>query len=207
MLHSNGGARPPESPWSRPAPPERLGPPLLHGAEEHKSLKQIALQAAAWFGLIVLVAIGYGFRHELADAGHRVLAALVPSYGYSSGSDTISYNVASDGHFWVNAQADGVGFRFMVDTGATSVVFSKADATRLGIDPASLRYDRTVMTANGTAKAAAIRLRELKIGPIVVTDVPALVNVGGLSEPLLGMRLLERLSAVEIRNGKLTLRR
>ena len=50
-------------------------------------------------------------------------------------------------------------------------------------------------------------IEPITIGPIVVTDVPALVNATPLSEPLLGMRLLERLSAVEIKNGKLTLRR
>jgi aspartyl protease family protein len=165
------------------------------------------LHAAAWCGIVLLLAIGYGFRYELADAGNRVLAVFVPSHGYSSSPETISFSVGSDGHYWVNARVDGVGFRFMVDTGASSVVLSKEDVRRLGIDPASLRYERTVQTANGTTKAAAIRLRELTIGPIVVKDVPALVNVTPLAEPLLGMRLLERLSAVEIKNGTLTLRR
>jgi aspartyl protease family protein len=169
--------------------------------------RQLVLHAAAWFAIILLVAIGYGLRYELAEAGNRVLAVFVPSYGYSSSPETISFSSSSDGHYWVNARVDGVDFRLMVDTGASSVVLGKEDARRLGIDPASLRYDRTVQTANGTTKAAAIRLRELAIGPIVVTDVPALVNAGALSDPLLGMRLLERLSAVEIKNGTLTLRR
>ena len=95
----------------------------------------------------------------------------------------------------------------MVDTGATSVVFSKADARRLGLDPAALRFDRVMSTANGRTSAAAIQLREIAIGPIVVTDVPALVNAADLPEPLLGMSLLERMSAVEIKGGRLTLRR
>jgi aspartyl protease family protein len=165
------------------------------------------LQAVAGCGIILLIAIGYGFRYELADVGNRALAVFVPSYGYSATPETISFRAASDGHYWVNARVDGVGLRFMVDTGATTVVLGKEDARRVGIDPASLRYERTVQTANGTTKAAAIRLRELAIGPIIVKDVPALVNATPLSEPLLGMRLLERLSAVEIKNGTLTLRR
>ena len=107
----------------------------------------------------------------------------------------------------MNARVDGIGLRFLVDTGATSVVLSKEDARRLGIDPASLSYDRTVQTANGVTRAAPIRLRELAIGPIVETDVPALVNATPLPQPLLGMRLLERLGAVEIKSGRLTLQR
>ena len=207
MWSSSRGARPPESPWVRGAAQQPSPPPPPDAETGGESLRKVALHAAAWFGIVVLVAIGYGFRHELTDVGYRVLAVFVPSYGYSSSADTISYEAASDGHFWVNARVDGVGFRFMVDTGATTVVLSKADVRRLGINPASLRYDRPVQTANGTTRAAAIRLRELAIGPIVVNDVPALVNAGELSEPLLGMRLLERLSSVEIRNGRLTLRR
>jgi len=207
MLRFGGGERPPEDPWARAAARRHDGVPVLNVPARRAPLPQAVRHAALWFGIIVLVAIGYGFRHELEDAGHRVVAVFVPSYGYSASPDAITYSAASDGHFWVDARADGVGFRFMVDTGASAVVFGREDARRLGIDPASLRYDRTVQTANGTTKAAAIRLRELAIGPIVVTDVPALINAGKLSSPLLGMRALERLSAVEIRNGKLTLRR
>lgn len=180
-------------PWAPGAPP-RVWPQVLR-------------HAGIWFGVVLLLILGYGFRYELADVGNRVVGILAPSYGYSASPDAISFKAGSDGHFWVNARVNGVGFRFMVDTGASSVVFGKADARRLGLDPASLRYDRTVSTANGLTRAAAIRLRELAIGPIVVTDVPALVNAGELSSPLLGIRFLERLSAVEIANGTLTLRR
>jgi aspartyl protease family protein len=207
MSDFSGGVRPPESPWTRRVAPRSFSPPQADVPDGRQSPQQFLLHAAAWCGIILLIAIGYGFRYELADISNRVLAVFVPSHGYSSSPETISFSAASDGHYWVNARVDGVGFRFMVDTGASSVVLSKEDVRRLGIDPASLRYERTVQTANGTTKAAAIRLRELTIGPIVVKDVPALVNATPLSEPLLGMRLLERLSAVEIKNGRLTLRR
>jgi aspartyl protease family protein len=207
MSDFSGGVRPPESPWTRRVAPRSFSPPPADIPDGHQSPQQFLLHAVAWCGIILLIAIGYGFRYELSEVGNRVLAVFVPSHGYSSSPETISFSVGAGGHYWVDARVDGVGFRFMVDTGATNVVLSKADVRRLGIDPASLRYERTVQTANGTTKAAAIRLRELAIGPIVVTDVPALVNATPLSEPLLGMRLLERLSAVEIKNGTLTLRR
>ncbi len=167
----------------------------------------VAAKAGLWFGLILAVALGYGFRHELRDAGERALAIIVPSHGYRADADSVSFPVASDGHYWVNARVNGLSFRFMVDTGASSVVFGKDDARRLGFDAAGLRFDRTVSTANGLARAATIRLRELTIGPITVANLPALVNEGELSSPLLGMRALERLSSVEISNGTLTLRR
>ena len=173
----------------------------------HESLWRAARQFGIWFGLLAVVGVVYGMRQELTDAGYRVRAIFIPSYGYSANPQTISYAASPDGHFWINARANGADFRFVVDTGASSVVFNKADARRLGFDPAALRFDRVVSTANGPAKAAAIRLREIAIGPIVVTDVPALVNAGDLRDPLLGMRFLERMSAVEIKGGRLTLSR
>jgi aspartyl protease family protein len=207
MSGFSGGVRPPDSPWTRRVASRHFNPPRADVPDGHHSPQQLLLQAVTWCGIILLIAIGYGFRYELSDAGNRVLAVFVPSHGYSSAPESISFRVAPNGHYWVNTRIDGVDFRLMVDTGVTSVVLGKEDARRLGIDPASLRYERTVHTANGTTKAAAIRLRQLAIGPIVVTDVPALVNAGALSDPLLGMRLLERLSGVEIKNGTLTLRR
>jgi aspartyl protease family protein len=207
MSDFSGGVRPPESPWTRRVAPRSFSPPQAEIPDGQATSRNLLRDAAAWCGIMLLIVVGYGFRHELADAGNRVLAVFIPSYGYSSNPETISFSAASDGHYWVNARVDGVGFRFMVDTGASSVVLSKEDVRRLGIDPAALRYERTVETANGAIKAASIRLRELAIGPIVIKDVPALVNATPLSEPLLGMRLLERLSAVEIKDGTLTLRR
>jgi aspartyl protease family protein len=143
----------------------------------------------------------------LRDAGERILAILIPSYGYRANDDTVSFRVANDGHYWVNGRVNGKAFRFMVDTGASGIVFSRSDAQRLGFDPAALNYNRTVSTANGLTRAATISLRELTIGPIVVTDISALVNEGQLSEPLLGMRFLERVGSIEIKDGTLTLHR
>src|SRR5258707_140041 len=52
-----------------------------------------------------------------------------------------------DGHFWANATINDKAVRFLVDTGATVVVLTEADAQRLGIDKASLSYNRKVITA------------------------------------------------------------
>jgi predicted aspartyl protease len=52
------------------------------------------------------------------------LAILIPSYGYRPDDDTISFRVSADGHYWVNAQVNGKTFRFVVDTGASGVVFA-----------------------------------------------------------------------------------
>ena len=94
---------------------------------------------------------------------------------------------------------------FMVDTGATDVVLAPADARRIGLDPAGLTFDQLASTANGTVTGAAIRLDSLAVGPIEMRDLPATVNGADMSESLLGMEFLNRLSGWRVENGVLTL--
>ncbi|HQT54100.1 MAG TPA: TIGR02281 family clan AA aspartic protease, partial [Phenylobacterium sp.] len=47
---------------------------------------------------------------------------------------------ASDGHYWAQGTVNGSSVRFLVDTGATAVALTAADAQRLGFDPAKLDY-------------------------------------------------------------------
>jgi uncharacterized protein (UPF0276 family) len=51
---------------------------------------------------------------------------------------------ASDGHFWADGEVNGARVRFLVDTGATAVALTPADAERLGIDLKGLKYGYTL---------------------------------------------------------------
>lgn len=104
---------------------------------------------------------------------------------------------SGDGHYWAEADIDGQAIRFLVDTGATNVVLTRADAQRLGIDPDQLTYDRPVMTAEGRTEAAAVVLDHLSIAGARVNRVEALVIGEGLETSLLGMSYLGRLSRFE----------
>jgi aspartyl protease family protein len=82
--------------------------------------------------------------------------------------------------------------RFVVDTGATLVSLSSADAERLGIDytkgVASL-----VSTANGVANAWKIKLDTVRVGNITLNSVDAAVVASRAVPPLLGMSFLNRM--------------
>jgi aspartyl protease family protein len=111
---------------------------------------------------------------------------------------------AQDGHFWANATVNDKAVRFLVDTGATVVVLTEADAQRLGIDKASLTYDRKVITAMGPTQAAQVTLASVAVGGSTVHNVEALIlPQGGTS--LLGMSYLGRLSRIEATPSSLIL--
>ncbi|MEI9904777.1 MAG: TIGR02281 family clan AA aspartic protease [Asticcacaulis sp.] len=112
---------------------------------------------------------------------------------------------ASDGHFWANAVVNEKAVHFLVDTGATVVVLTPADAQRLGFSDASLTYDHKVITANGPTQAADVTLSSVGVGQSTVHNVDALVLKDGLTTSLLGMSYLGRLSRFEATPSSLIL--
>jgi aspartyl protease family protein len=112
-----------------------------------------------------------------------------------------------DGHYYLTAQVNGADIRFLVDTGATDIFLSRADAIAAGLDPANLAFIGSAMTANGQVRTAPVRLDTIRLGDIEDRGIRAFVNEGEMRESLLGMAYLQRFSSVEIRSGSLILTR
>ena len=135
---------------------------------------------------------------SLDDLRHPELRAPTAASGTLGGAEgAAQLTKGSDGHFWAEAAVDGKAVRFLVDTGATAVSLSLADAQRLGIDTDKLTYDYTVITADGRTRAASVKLASVAIAGARVRDVDALVIEKGLETSLLGMSYLGRLSRFE----------
>src|SRR5690606_38064026 len=115
---------------------------------------------------------------------------------------------AIDGHFWAEARVNGAPVRFLVDTGASTVALSEADARRAGLNPRSLRYTAQVMTAGGATRGAPVRLNHVAVGSVRLENVQAIVIEGdSLQISLLGMSFLGRLSRYEATQERLILER
>lgn len=99
------------------------------------------------------------------------------------------------GHYRVAGSINGQPVQFMVDTGATSVALNELQARRLGIDYRLNGRPIVVSTASGTANAWQVHLDSVKVGPINVLGVEAMVLEGGAPvDALLGMSFLGRVS-------------
>jgi aspartyl protease family protein len=156
------------------------------------------------------VVIGYLYRDDAMGVADRVFAGLVPGHAVvtttGDGQNQIILQRGTGGHFSTKVSINGVDVPMMVDTGASSIVLRAEDAAKLGLDPDQLNYGVTVSTANGTALAAPVRLRQVAIGPIIRSDVRALVTQPGrLDSGLLGMSFLSTLDSVQIRGDELRL--
>jgi aspartyl protease family protein len=165
------------------------------------ALRNALIWVAIFLGLVGV----YAFKDDAAFIGQRMLGALVPSQGTAHDDGTISFPAGPDGHFHIQAEVNGSRVTFMVDSGASDIVLTPNDARRIGIDPADLEFDQFAETANGTVRGAAIRLDSFRIGTIGMSKLPASVNGADMSESLLGMEFLNRLSGWRVEKSTLTL--
>jgi len=103
----------------------------------------------------------------------------------------IVLNEGSGGHFLGAGQVNGRAVQFMVDTGATTVAMSVADAERAGI---AYKAGQPVLlsTANGPAQGYRLKLNSVRIGEVEVYDVEAVVTPQPMPFVLLGNSFLSR---------------
>jgi aspartyl protease family protein len=175
-------------------------------ASHRLGIGRIARYLAIWSGIAAVLVIGYVFHGDLMDAGLRLRSQLVPTYAMAQSPGVVALSQTGDGGYEVVADVNDQPVRFAVDTGASDVVLSPADAKRLGFDVAALNYGRTYETANGAGHGASATIDKLSIGPIQLRNVPVTINSTEMSDSLLGMAFLRRLDSFEFKRGQLILR-
>ena len=162
----------------------------------------------AWTLILLALVAGYSMRDDLKRAGYGMLASLVPGLAVEVEPGVVALRMADDGHFYAHAEVDGTTIRMLVDTGASLIALSAEDAQRIGFEPASLDYTLPISTANGSGFAAPVRLREVRVGTIILRDVRAgVLQPGMVDGSLLGMTFLGRLRGFGFEGDQLVLRR
>lgn len=161
---------------------------------------QMVQQLAIW-GLIFIGAIaGFGLWSDISKT-------MLPQEASVGPGGAISIPRGADGHYHVTLRIAGVPVRFMVDTGATDMVLTPADARRVGFDPAKLDYVGIATTANGEVATARVRLHDVRLGDVTDRSVAAEVNRAPMDSSLLGMSYLQRFGRIEIAGDRMVLTR
>jgi aspartyl protease family protein len=167
---------------------------------------QKARHAAIWAGIIAVLALGAAYRDELMGVGQRLRSEFSPSYAVATGPRELVVTQDEDGGFYVMGQVNGQPVRFLVDTGASEIVLSPADARRLGVNLDTLTFDHAAETANGVGYAAPFTADSLAVGSIRFDNVPVAINQAPMRNSLLGMSFLKRLDSFQVSGRKLYLK-
>ena len=153
---------------------------------------------------------GYDPEPQYYDRQSQDYAQPQPQYQsyreQTSGQEAVIRKSGS--HFKTPALINGRRLLMLIDTGASVLSLTKADARQVGIPVGRLAYTQPCRTANGMAYVAMINLRAVDIEGIELHNVVASVAATDhqKDESLLGMSFLGRLSSVNFTPNALILR-
>jgi aspartyl protease family protein len=159
-----------------------------------------------WLGVGAVLVIGFVYQDELMELGRRLRTELIPGTPVQTAANEMVISAGEGGGFHVYGKVNDTPVRFLVDTGASAIVLSPADARRMGLDLKALAFDRAYETANGIGYGASAVVDELTIGHIRLAKVPVSINGAPMSSSLLGMTFLNRMKSFNISGRKLVLR-
>jgi aspartyl protease family protein len=117
----------------------------------------------------------------------------------------VAIDRAENGHFYARGDADGAAIEFMVDTGASVIALTAADAQKLGQTYYPGELEVVGRGASGDVIGKPIMLARVRIGDLEVRDVRAIIIPNGLDVSLLGQSFLSRIPNVNIRGDRMTL--
>jgi aspartyl protease family protein len=132
---------------------------------------------------------------EIAGKRHTLRVGETPSSvsgggtGSDSGGNKLVLSAGSGGHFMAQGQINGRTVQLLVDTGATMVSLSQAEAERVGLNYKAGQAGQ-ISTANGVVAAWRIKLASVRIGDVTVYNVDASVSPGSMPYVLLGNSFL-----------------
>jgi aspartyl protease family protein len=159
------------------------GPPKsVSVGESHQGVKVIAMQADQ---AVVEIA---GQRQTL-----RLGEGPLNAGGATAGpaDSKIVLHAVSNGHFQAQGQINGHSVPLLVDTGASVVSISAADAQRIGLNYKAGQQVRT-STANGSSTGWMVKLNSVRLGSVDVYNVDAMVTPTAMPYVLLGNSFLAR---------------
>lgn len=137
------------------------------------------------------------------QAARAPLSSSIAATAPSAAAEIVRLARARDGMFYLTLDVNGEPVRFLVDTGASVVVFREADAVRAGVTADRGQID-SMRTAGGQqvirwGSADRMTLTHRDFGPIDVAIADT-----GMPTSLLGQNFLSRLGSVTIQGDTMT---
>lgn len=110
-----------------------------------------------------------------------------------------------DGHFYADVAVAGAPLRMMVDTGASVIALTAADASAAGLSWNDADVRPIGRGASGDVHGVAAMLSEVEVGGMARHNVQAVIIPEGLDTSLLGQSFLSAIDNVEIADDRMIL--
>ena len=136
------------------------------------------------------------------------------SYGSNTGSRTAPPDVSglgttiyrgANGHFFADAQVNGMTVHFLIDTGASGVALTTADAQRAGLQFSPMEFSSVGSGASGEVRGKMVTLDRVTLDGHEVRGVDGVILEGG-EMSLLGQSFLSQMGTIEISGDRMVIR-
>ena len=111
----------------------------------------------------------------------------------------------ADGHFYANVEVDDSEIRFLIDTGASTIALTAADAEAIGLSWSDDELQRVGRGVGGEVFGKPVVLRTVQLGDLTAENVSAVIIPNGLHVSLLGQSFLSKAARVQIENGTMVI--
>jgi aspartyl protease family protein len=170
---------------------------------------RLALIATLLVGTAVGLAVPGGPLDKQAEAGAgeepEALLSVAAAQASTSAWEEDVLMRDQDGHFYADVRVDGNSYRMLVDTGATVVALTGADAEAMGLDWREEDVRPVAQGASGPVSGVHATIPNLALGNHEVSGVPALIIPEGLEISLLGQSFLGTIGSVRISGDQMVL--
>ena len=112
---------------------------------------------------------------------------------------------ADDGHFYADVTIGGTSASMLVDTGATTVALTGADAEAMGLVWNDAEVRPVAKGAGGDVYGVPVTLDSVQLGEFEAKGVAAVIVPEGLGISLLGQSFLSRIGRVEMEQDRMVL--
>lgn len=137
-------------------------------------------------------------RGDSFNAAASISPTAVPGQG-------TTLDRSPDGHFYADAQVNGVTVHFLVDTGASGVALSAADARRVGLPFFQTEFTAVGRGASGEVRGKLVTLDRVTLGGKSVDNVGGAI-LEGSEMSLLGQSFLSRMGTIEMTPDRMVIR-
>lgn len=168
-------------------------------------LKEIARTALSWVAIFAVFIVVFSYQHELVGVWKKVTGELTGANEQQVVGDILIIRQSSDGHYWADAEVNGMPVRFLIDSGATTTAMNLKTAQVANVDIHQGGFPTYLDTANGTVKAQRGRIQTLKVGSMTALGLPIVVAEAFGDSNVLGMNFLSELDSWRVEGREMIL--
>lgn len=166
---------------------------------------EIVRSILGWIAIFAVFIVIFSYQHELAGVWHRVTGELTGANEQTVSGGTLKIRLSPDGHYWADAEVNGMPVRFLIDSGATTTALSLKTAQAAKVDINEGGFPTYLNTANGTVEAQRGTIATLRVGPMMALDLPVVVAEAFGDSNVLGMNFLSEMKSWRVEGREMIL--